>query len=131
MTAIRTASFSVLLLLGSTAFAQQTPTPASSMPMIDVPNVIRTQPLSSGEVAHQAQLERPRGESSVIVRSIQPSSVIGSYRIDFQAMDSDGDGSISRAEAQANPALADEFDALDTRHSGQLTREQLAGWLIQ
>ncbi|MGN5514547.1 EF-hand domain-containing protein [Xanthomonas gardneri] len=121
----------ILLLLGSNAFAQQTPTPASSMPLVDVPNVIRTQPLSSGDVTHQTQLERPRGESSVIVRSIQPSSVVGSYRIDFQAMDTDGDGSISRAEAQANPALADEFDALDTRHSGHLTREQLAGWLIQ
>lgn len=47
------------------------------------------------------------------------------------AMDTDGDGRISRAEAQANPALADEFDALDTRHSGYLTREQLAGWLIR
>ena len=121
----------ILLLLCSSAFAQQAPTPASSMPLIDVPNVIRTQPLSSGEVTHQAQLERPRGESNVIVRSIQPNSVVGSYRIDFQAMDTDGDGRISRAEAQANPALADEFDALDTRHSGHLTREQLAGWLIQ
>lgn len=128
---LRITAFSVLLLIASTASAQQTPTPASSMPLIEVPNVIRTQPLSSGEVTHQAQLERPRGESSVIVRSIQPNSVVGSYRIDFQAMDTDGDGSISRAEAQANPALADEFDALDTRHSGHLTREQLAGWLIQ
>ncbi|ETC89286.1 hypothetical protein XHC_1173 [Xanthomonas hortorum pv. carotae str. M081] len=121
----------ILLLLGSNAFAQQTPAPASSIPLVDVPNVIRTQSLSSGDVTHQTQLERPRGESSVIVRSIQPSSVVGSYRIDFQAMDTDGDGRISRAEAQANPALADEFDALDTRHSGHLTREQLAGWLIQ
>lgn len=128
---LRITAFSVLLLIASTASAQQAPTPASSMPLIEVPNVIRTQPLSSGEVTHQAQLERPRGESSVIVRSIQPNSVVGSYRIDFQAMDTDGDGSISRAEAQANPALADEFDALDTRHSGHLTPEQLAGWLIQ
>ncbi|MBO9739012.1 EF-hand domain-containing protein [Xanthomonas axonopodis pv. begoniae] len=119
------------LLLCTAAQAQQAPTPASSMPLIDVPNAIRTQPLSSGEVTHQTELERPRGESSVIVRSIQPSSVVGSYRIDFEAMDTDGDGRISRAEAQANPALADEFDALDTRHSGYLTREQLAGWLIR
>ncbi len=119
------------LLLCTAAQAQQAPTPASSMPLIDVPSAIRTQPLSSGEVTHQTELERPRGESSVIVRSIQPNSVVGSYRIDFEAMDTDGDGRISRAEAQANPALADEFDALDTRHSGYLTREQLAGWLIR
>ncbi|WP_126942275.1 EF-hand domain-containing protein [Xanthomonas sp. BRIP62409] len=131
MTTVRIASFSVLLLFGGHALAQQTPTPTSSVPLIEVPNVIRTQPLSSGEVTHQAQLERPRGEASVIVRSIQPNSVVGSYRIDFQALDTDGDGRISRAEAQANPALAEEFDALDTRHSGHLSREQMAGWLIQ
>ncbi|APP76697.1 hypothetical protein BJD12_17340 [Xanthomonas vesicatoria ATCC 35937] len=131
MTIRRIATLTALLLVCGIASAQQAPTPASSLPLIEVPNVIRTQPLSSGEVTHQTQLERPRGESSVIVRSIQPSSVVGSYRIDFQAMDVDGDGRISRAEAQANPALADEFDALDTRHSGYLTREQLAGWLTQ
>ncbi|MFS8433449.1 EF-hand domain-containing protein [Xanthomonas campestris pv. raphani] len=131
MTTLRTVTCFLLLLASGTAWSQQAPTPASSMPLIDVPSAIRTQPLASGEVTHQAQLERPRGESSVIVRSIQPTSVVGSYRIDFQAMDTDGDGRISRAEAQANPALADEFDALDTRHSGALSREQLAGWLIQ
>ncbi|MCC4612612.1 EF-hand domain-containing protein [Xanthomonas campestris pv. esculenti] len=131
MTTSRSATLIAMLLACGDAPAQQAPSPASSMPLIEVPNVIRTQPLASGEVTHQTQLERPRGESSVIVRSIQPSSVAGSYRIDFQAMDVDGDGRISRTEAQVNPALADEFDALDSRHSGYLTREQLAGWLIQ
>ncbi|WP_372383057.1 EF-hand domain-containing protein [Xanthomonas sp. NCPPB 1068] len=131
MTTSRIATLIAMLLACGAAHAQQAPSPASSMPLIEVPNVIRTQPLASGEVTHQTQLERPRGESSVIVRSIQPSSVAGSYRIDFQAMDVDGDGRISRTEAQTNPALADEFDALDSRHSGYLTREQLAGWLIQ
>ncbi|KHL58978.1 hypothetical protein [Xanthomonas cannabis] len=131
MTTSRSATLIAMLLACGAAPAQQAPSPASSMPLIEVPNVIRTQPLASGEVTHQTQLERPRGESSVIVRSIQPSSVAGSYRIDFQGMDVDGDGRISRTEAQANPALADEFDALDSRHSGYLTREQLAGWLIQ
>ncbi len=120
-------------MIAAVAQAQQTPTPtpASSLPLTEVPGTVRTQPLASGEVTHQTELVRPRGESTVIVRSIQPDSVSGNYRIDFQALDSDGDGTISRAEAQANPALADEFDALDTRHSGHLTREQLAGWLIQ
>ncbi|AZR27830.1 EF-hand domain-containing protein [Xanthomonas vasicola pv. arecae] len=130
-TATRISTLALSLLLCTAAHAQQTPTPASSSPLIDVPSPIRTQSLASGEVTHQTELARPRGESSVIVRSIQPSSVVGSYHIDFQAMDTDGDGRISRAEAQANPVLADEFDALDTHHSGYLTREQLAGWLMQ
>lgn len=131
MTTCRTATLAVSLLLCTAVHAQQAPTSASSLPLAEVPSVIRTQPLSSGEVTHQTRLERPRGESSVIVRSIQPSSVVGSYHINFQAMDTDGDDRISRAEAQANPALAAEFDTLDTHHSGYLTREQLAGWLIQ
>jgi len=131
MTTRRTAALAVSLFLCTATHAQQAPTPASSMPLPEGPSAIRTQPLSSGEVTHQTRLERPRGESSVIVRSIQPSSVVGSYHIDFQAMDTDGDGRISRTEAQANPALAAEFDALDTHRSGYLTREQLASWLIQ
>ena len=131
MTTIRIATLAFSLWICTATHAQQASTSASSMPLVDVPSAIRTQTLSSGEVTHQTQLERPRGESSVIVRSIQPTSVIGSYRIDFQAMDTNGDRRISRAEAQANPALADEFDALDSRHRGYLTREQLAGWLIE
>lgn len=63
------------------------------------------------------------------VRSIQPNHVAGDYRIDFAALDRDGDGFISREEAQANPALAAEFDSLDSAHRGKLSREQLAGWL--
>ena len=48
----------------------------------------------------------------------------------FAADDRDGDGFISRDEAQANPALADEFNALDSARRGKLAREQLAGWLL-
>ena len=40
--------------------------------------------------------------------------------------DTDGDGIISRAEAQANPALADEFGALDVKRRGKLDRADLA-----
>jgi hypothetical protein len=45
-------------------------------------------------------------------------------------LDVDGDGFISRAEAQANPTLADEFNALDVKRRGKLDRADLAGWLI-
>ena len=82
-----------------------------------------------GKVTHSTQILMPTDQAQVTVRSIQPDSVVGNYRIDFEAMDVDGDGFISRAEAQANPALADEFNALDTTRRGKLSREQLAGWL--
>lgn len=102
---------------------------AVSEPLRDVPVNVRSEPLADGEVTHQAHLAMPVGEAPVTVRTIQPNSVVGDYKIDFAALDTDGDGFISREEAQANPALADEFDSLDTARRGKLGREQLAGWL--
>jgi len=95
-----------------------------------VPASVRAQPLSQGEVTHQVTLAAPAGEAAVTVRSVQPVSVVGQYRIAFAALDVDGDGFISRAEAQANPTLADEFNALDVKRRGTLDRADLAGWLI-
>ncbi len=103
---------------------------ARSAPLRDVPANVRTQPLASGEVTHQAPVQVAAGQAAVTVRSIQPSSVdAAAYRLDFDALDTDGDGTISRDEAQASPALAEEFDALDGTRRGRLTREQLRGWL--
>lgn len=114
-----------------TAAAQSLPTnPAVSSPLIASSVHVRTQPLATGAVTHQASVRVAEGEAPVIVRSIQPDSVPGNYRIDFDALDVDGDGFISRDEAQANPALADEFNALDSGRRGRLERSQLAGWLL-
>jgi len=105
------------------------PQGAVTAPLVDVPVHVREQPLSTGKVTHATQILMPSDQAQVTVRSIQPDSVIGNYRIDFDAMDVDGDGFISREEAQANPALADEFNALDSGRRGKLSRAQLAGWL--
>ncbi|WP_312914051.1 EF-hand domain-containing protein [Stenotrophomonas sp.] len=118
-----------LLPLAVAAQTVQRPAPAVSVPLSDTPVNVREQSLSTGKVTHSTQIQMPAGQAQVTVRSIQPDSVVGNYRIDFDAMDVDGDGFISREEAQANPALADEFNALDTARRGKLSREQLAGWL--
>lgn len=111
--------------------AQNAPRDAAvTTPLPAAPVNVRNQSLASGAVTHQVRLPAEPGQAAVIVRSIQPDSMIGSYRIDFDALDTDGDGFISREEAQANPALADEFNALDTARRGKLAREQLAGWLL-
>lgn len=122
-------AFAILLPIASNAQTVQRPEPAVSMPLNDAPVHVREQSLSTGKVTHSTQILMPTDQAQVTVRSIQPDSVIGNYRIDFDAMDVDGDGFISREEAQANPALADEFNALDTARRGKLSREQLAGWL--
>ncbi len=125
----------VLLLAALPAIpaqAQNAPRDAAvTTPLPAAPVNVRNQSLASGAVTHQVQLPAEPGQAAVTVRSIQPDSVIGIYRIDFDALDVDGDGFISREEAQANPALADEFNALDTLRRGRLTRVQLAGWLVQ
>ena len=104
---------------------------AVTAPLPAAPVAVRSQSLASGAVTHQVRLPGEAGQATVIVRSIQPDSVTGNYRIDFDALDVDGDGFLSRDEAQANPALADEFNALDTARRGKLAREQLAGWLVR
>ncbi|KAF1686517.1 hypothetical protein B1992_08190 [Pseudoxanthomonas broegbernensis] len=64
-----------------------------------------------------------------IVRSFEPDSVVGDYRIDFDALDADGDGLIDRREAAANATLEAEFRAVDANADGRLDREELAGWI--
>ncbi len=105
--------------------------PATTAPLRDVPAGVRTQPLASGAVTHAVTLPPVAGESTVTVRSVQPDSVVGQYRFRFESLDVDGDGFISREEAQANPALADEFQSLDTARRGRLDRSQLQGWLTR
>ena len=49
----------------------------------------------------------------------------------LKRLDTDGDGKISRAEAQAAPRLAQNFDAIDTNHDGFLTKEELHAYAQQ
>jgi hypothetical protein len=128
---MRRLSSLVLLWVPGVVCAQAaTPPPAISEPLREVPVSVRTQPLAQGKVTHQVTLPAPAGEAEVTVRSVQPVAVVGQYRFAFQALDIDGDGFISREEAQANPALADEFTALDVKRRGKLDRADLAGWLV-
>lgn len=123
-------ALTAMLPLVASAQSATRPAPAISAPLGDAPVHVRSQPLATGDVTHEARVQVADGEAPVTVRSIQPDSVIGNYRIDFNALDVDADGFISREEAQANPALADEFNALDTSRRGRLDRSQLAGWLL-
>ncbi|HIE0527377.1 TPA: EF-hand domain-containing protein [Stenotrophomonas maltophilia] len=121
----------ITVLAAVPAIAQQLPhTPAQSQPLGQTGGAIRQQPLGAGQVTGSVEIPQPAGEAHVTVRSLEPSSVVGQYRIRFSDLDVNGDGFISRQEAQANPALADEFNALDVKRRGKLDRADLAGWLV-
>ena len=56
-------------------------------------------------------------------------SVQGEYRIDFDALDANGDGYLSRTEVADHPTLSAEFRAVDADNDGRLSREELSGWI--
>lgn len=121
----------LLLLFTASAAAQQVRPPAAqSAPLRDDSGVVREQALSAGRVTGSVDIVVPLGQTPVTIRSVSPSSAAGQYRIHFAALDVDGDGFISRDEAQANASLADEFTSLDVKRRGKLDRADLAGWLL-
>jgi len=129
---LRPALLAASLLLALPLQAQPVrplPSPAQSQPLTDDSGVVRQQSLSSGRVTGSVDIAVPLGQTPVTVRSISPTSIVGQYRVDFDALDTDGDGFISQEEAAANPALADEFRSLDRQRRGKLDRADLAGWL--
>ena len=48
----------------------------------------------------------------------------------FAGADADGDGALSRAEAQKSmPRVAKKFERIDADHDGRITREEMRAWL--
>jgi hypothetical protein len=74
----------------------------------------------------------PAGASTstdVTVTSHPGNSISSNYHVDFDAMDSNHDGNITRAEASGNADLMREFHVVDSNHNGRLTREEMKGWI--
>ena len=70
------------------------------------------------------------GGQQVIIRSFEPATVLsGDYAIDFDALDTDGDGFISRREAAVHDTLSQQFRGVDVDGDGQLSRSELRGWI--
>jgi hypothetical protein len=68
-------------------------------------------------------------DERTIVRTFEPDSIVGHYRVDFIALDVDGDGLVDRNEARAQPTLDAEFRAVDANNDGRLDRAELSGWM--
>ena len=63
------------------------------------------------------------------VTSHPGNSISSNYHVDFDAMDANHDGNITRAEAKGNPDLTREFRVVDSNHNGRLSKEEMKGWL--
>ena len=67
--------------------------------------------------------------AEVQVTSSPADSVVGEYKIDFAALDKNGDGNLSRAEVKSNATLTMEFRAVDHDRNGRLSKDELKGWM--
>ena len=67
--------------------------------------------------------------TSASVTSSPGNSIVGDYKVDFDAMDTNHDGSISRGEAKGNATLMQEFRGVDMNHNGKLSKDELKGWM--
>ena len=58
------------------------------------------------------------------VREHAPDSVSSNYKVDWSALDKNGDGSVSRSEVRAsgNADLMREFHVVDGNHNGRLSQ---------
>lgn len=96
---------------------------------LPVPDAPATQPDRSERQTGMVTFSGPGGQQ-VVIRSFEPATALSSdYRIDFDALDADGDGFISRREAAAHETLSREFRGVDVDGDGRLSREELRGWI--
>ena len=123
--------FRISIAAGLLALATALP-PAAAQVTTSPLQQVDAQPRVSSQSGRQTgviTMDRDDGRQ-IIIRSYEPRSTLGDqYRVDFVALDVDGDGYISRAEAKAHPALDAEFNAIDSNRDARLSREELAGWL--
>ncbi len=123
-----TLAFALACLAAAAPAAAQSPTP------------VETERLPTGSPTSASTLPATRQTGTVsfdmdgtpvTVRSWEPDAVARQgYRISFEALDTNGDGYISRAEAAAHENLAREFGGVDADADGRASRTELSGWTI-
>jgi hypothetical protein len=86
-------------------------------------------PALAQEVPPAATAATTAPEGNVTFTSHPGNSISPNYHVDFEAMDANHDGAITRAEARGNADLMREFHVVDANHDGRLDREEMKGWL--
>jgi hypothetical protein len=111
----------LFLCVTGVAIAQDTPTQTTTSAPIETPTT--EAPVTGNAVTQDA------AGGTVFVTSQQPSPPPHDYRAEFNALDSDGDGSVSRSEASADKYLARAFAAYDSDRNDVLSFEEARLWL--
>ncbi|MET0892182.1 MAG: hypothetical protein ABWY01_01280 [Pseudoxanthomonas sp.] len=111
-----------LLCLAGATLAQETPVAPTA-------NASNRTPAPAAPVATgHAVTEDPTGRP-VAVTSHLPAPQAHDYRAEFDAMDSNGDGGLSRGEADADKYLARAFATYDNDGNDSLSFEEARRWL--
>ena len=86
---------------------------------------------AAGRTDAAAACAATAGCTGVRVRSHAPDSISSNYKVDWSALDKNGDGNVSRSEVRAsgNEDLMREFHVVDGNHNGRLSKEEMKGWL--
>ena len=79
--------------------------------------------------AGTAQPSTATPAANVTVTSHPGNSISPDYHVDFDAMDANHDGVITRGEARGNADLMREFHVVDANHDGRLRRDEMKGWI--
>jgi len=99
--------FVLLTVLASAAFAQQPP-PASTAP--------------AGSMHNSSATEPPAGDA---MKQTPPSTAqAADLSMIFDKLNVSHTGKMTKAEAQAHPTVAANFDAADTNHDGVVTKDE-------
>ena len=123
----RTTLLTAALLLASLQAHATRGTPATTLPLPPPAATPADSPLQ--RQTGMTVLEGSHG-GPVIIRSVEPDSLVGGDRLDFTVLDADGDGAVDRREAASDASLRAEFDRVDANRDGRLDRDELAGWIL-
>ena len=86
-------------------------------------------PATAGSMAAGTSAATGTSATGASVTSSPGNSIVGDYHIDFDTMDSNHDGNLSRKEAGSNATLMREFRAVDHDRNGRLSKQELEGWM--
>lgn len=82
--------------------------------------------LASGECPAAGKAKKKGRESSSAGASAPVAVLSADKEADYRALDLDGDGSVSLAEAAGHERVVRGFDRADRNHDGQLSRAEFA-----